>query len=85
MKEAIQIKGETSITVGLVIVIFGAAFSIGGIYMKVDDTAERQKAMEAKQEIMANDIAAIKQAVGVNTLSSTSSEGSELSAFLTQN
>lgn len=71
MVEGISIKNETTVTVTLVIVIFAAAFSIGGVYMKVDDTAERQKAMEAKQDQMALDIAAIKQAVGISSISAT--------------
>lgn len=68
MVEGFSIKNETTVTVTLVIVIFAAAFSIGGVYMKVDDTAERQKAMEQKQDQMALDIAAIKQAVGVSSV-----------------
>lgn len=81
MVEAFSIRNETSITVGLVIVIFAAAFSIGGVYMKVDDTAERQKIMEQKQDQMALDIAAIKQAVGVNSVSVSDGGSSQLASY----
>lgn len=81
MVEGFSIKNETTVTVGLVIVIFAAAFSIGGVYMKVDDTAERQKVMEQKQDQMALDIAAIKQAVGVNSVSVSNDGSSQLASF----
>lgn len=82
--EGLSIKNETSITIGLVIVIFAAAFSVGGIYMKVNDTAERLKAFEEKQNQMALDIAAIKQAVGVNTTAAVSVDHDiQLTAVLT--
>lgn len=77
----ISIKNETTITVGLVIVFAAAAFSIGGMYMKVDDTAvrqmefsERMTRFEEKQNQMATDIAAIKQSLGVATISSSDLE-----------
>ncbi len=81
MAEAFSIRNETSVTIGLVVVIFGAAFSIGGVYMQVSDTAERQKVMERKQDQMALDIAAIKQAVGVNTVSVSDDEDVMLTVF----
>lgn len=81
MAEAFSIRNETSVTIGLVVVIFAAAFSIGGVYMQVSDTAERQKVMEQKQDQMALDIAAIKQAVGVNTVSVSDDDSAQLAAF----
>lgn len=76
MKDLASIRSETGVTMGLVIVVFAAAFSIGGVYMKVDDTADRTKEMETRQSQMALDIAAIKQAVGVNAAVSTTADPS---------
>lgn len=69
MKEVFSIRNETSVTVGLVIVIFGAAMWLGGMYMTVQDTSDRQKAMEAKINIMSEQIASINATINAKQLS----------------